>query len=76
MTTQIKRQKLSDSTNPLLGLGGVGKRYFFQKDDEKCEQKAIRQNSPMTITDYLIQTDEGWAFILSDEAEKQLTLFD
>jgi hypothetical protein len=36
MTTQIKRQKLSDSTNPLLGLGGVGKRYFFQKDDENC----------------------------------------
>ena len=36
MTTNIKRQKVSDSTNPLLGLGGVGKRCFFQKHDENC----------------------------------------
>jgi hypothetical protein len=26
----------SDSTTHLLGLGSVGKRYFFQKDDENC----------------------------------------
>jgi hypothetical protein len=26
----------SNSTDPLLGLGSVGKRYFFQKDDENC----------------------------------------
>lgn len=36
MKTDIKRQKVSDSTKPLFGLGGFGKRYFFQKDDVSC----------------------------------------
>ena len=30
MTTDIEQQRASDSTTPLLGLGGVGKRYLFQ----------------------------------------------
>lgn len=36
MTTDFEQQKASDSTTHFLGLGGVGKRYFFQKNDENC----------------------------------------
>ena len=36
MIKLTQKQKPSDSTIPLLGLAGVGKRYFFQKDDENC----------------------------------------
>jgi hypothetical protein len=44
--------------------------------NEMRKQTVVRQNSLMTITEYLISIHEDWAFILSDEPEKQLTLFD
>jgi hypothetical protein len=40
------------------------------------KQTAVRQNSPMTIRDHLILIHEDWAFILSDEPKKKLTLFE
>lgn len=43
--------------------------------DEANKQTAIGQNSLMAITEYLISMHEDWEFILSDEPEKQLTLF-
>lgn len=39
------------------------------------KQMAIGLFCPMAITDYLISIHEDWKFILSDEPEKQLTLF-
>ena len=33
-------------------------------------------NDDMTITEYLKALHEDWAFILSDDKPKQLTLFD